>query len=85
MMRHRKSIIGCALLVSSYFSGHGALAATCTVPNSIANGQVADAGKVMDNFNAVADCAQAGVTMPGSPIVGSISVFSVRKALPRVI
>ena len=34
-----------------------ALAAPCTVPNAISNGQVADASKVMENFNAVADCA----------------------------
>lgn len=53
-----------------------ALAAPCTVPNSIANGQVADATKIMDNFNAVADCAEAGVTTTGTPTTGSIAIMS---------
>ncbi|WP_371432873.1 hypothetical protein [Novosphingobium sp.] len=53
-----------------------ALAATCTVPNAIANGQVADASKVMDNFNAVASCAEAGVTTTGTPATGNLPVFS---------
>lgn len=53
-----------------------AIAATCTVPNTISNGQVADASKVMGNFNAVANCAQQAVTTTGTPTTGSISVFS---------
>jgi hypothetical protein len=53
-----------------------ALAAPCTVPNAIANGQVADATKIMDNFNAVADCAEGGVTTTGTPTTGSITVMS---------
>jgi hypothetical protein len=28
----------------------------CTVPNTLVNGQVADATDVMENFNAVANC-----------------------------
>lgn len=51
-------------------------AATCAVPNSISNGQVADATKIMDNFNAVADCAEAAVAPSGSPTTGSVAVFS---------
>lgn len=51
-------------------------AAPCTVPNTIANGQVADATKIMDNFNAVATCAEAGVTTTGTPTTGSIAVMS---------
>jgi hypothetical protein len=51
-------------------------AATCTVPNAISNGQVADASKIMDNFNAVADCAEGGVTTTGTPTAGSIAVMS---------
>lgn len=51
-------------------------AATCTAPNTISNGQVADATKVMDNFNAVADCAEAAVAPTGMPTTGSLSVFS---------
>jgi hypothetical protein len=53
-----------------------ALAAPCTVPNAIANGQVADATKIMDNFNAVADCAELAVTTTGTPATGTIAVFS---------
>lgn len=53
-----------------------AFAATCIVPNTISNGQVADATKVMENFNAVADCAEAGVTATGTPASGAIAVFS---------
>lgn len=34
--------------------------AACTVPNVITNGQVADATKVMEDFNAVAACADEG-------------------------
>jgi len=51
-------------------------AAPCTVPNTIANGQVADASKVMDNFNAVAACADQGVKTTGTPTPGSIATFS---------
>lgn len=49
---------------------------TCTVPNTIVNGQPADASKVMDNFNAVANCASAAVTATGTPASGSIAVVS---------
>ncbi|MBA2932595.1 hypothetical protein HZF05_00675 [Sphingomonas sp. CGMCC 1.13654] len=34
--------------------------AACTVPNSITNGQVADATKIMGNFTALTSCAQQG-------------------------
>jgi hypothetical protein len=50
--------------------------AECNVPNVIANGQVADASKVMDNFTAIADCVDAGVKPTGTPQAGSITVFS---------
>jgi hypothetical protein len=53
-----------------------ATAATCSVPNVIANGQVADASRVMDNFTAVAGCAEQRVTATGTPVTGSVSVFS---------
>lgn len=51
-------------------------AATCTVPNAIANGQIADASKIMNNFNAVANCAQQAITATGVPTAGSLPVFS---------
>lgn len=54
--------------------------AECTVPNVLTNGQVADATEVMDNFNAVAECADtyadASVTPTGTPQAGAIAVFS---------
>ena len=50
--------------------------AQCTVPNTLTNGQVADASEVMDNFNAVAECAEAAVTPTGSPQTGEIAVFT---------
>lgn len=67
---------GLLLLAKVFVMGSAALADTCTVPNTIANGQAADASKIMDNFTAVATCAQRGVTTTGSPTVGSIPVFS---------
>jgi hypothetical protein len=53
-----------------------AVAANCPLPNTIANGQLADASKIMDNFTAVANCAKQGVTITGTPAAGSIPVFS---------
>jgi len=53
-----------------------ARATTCAVPNLIVNGQAADASKIMDNFSAIANCAQQAVTTTGAPAVGSIPVFS---------
>ena len=59
----------------SAFASESAFA-ECVVPNVIANGQVADASKVMDNFTAIAGCVDAGVKPTGSPQSGSIVVFS---------
>jgi hypothetical protein len=54
--------------------------AQCTVPNTLANGQVADASEVMDNFNAVAACADeadnSAVKQSGTPAAGQVAVFS---------
>lgn len=55
--------------------------AQCSVPNVLTNGQVADASEVMDNFNAVADCADAAVTTTGAPTTGAIAVFSGAQAV----
>jgi hypothetical protein len=66
----------CSLVLSVAFFCSGPAFAQCTVPNVIANGQVADASKVMDNFTAVAGCADAGVKPTGTPQAGSIAVFS---------
>jgi hypothetical protein len=50
--------------------------AACTVPNAITNGQVADASKVMENFDALANCVDQGVKPTGTPQNGEIAVFS---------
>lgn len=55
--------------------------ATCTVPHALTNGQVADATQVMDDFDAVADCADASVTPTGTPATGQVAVFSGAKAV----
>ena len=57
-------------------AANSAMAASCPVPNAITNGQVADASKVMENFDAVADCAEQAVTATGTPASGSIAVIS---------
>jgi hypothetical protein len=52
----------------------------CTVPNTLVNGQIADATEVMDNFNAIAACVDAtrddAVTHDGTPDPGEIAVFA---------
>jgi hypothetical protein len=75
-MKDRFVLIAVAAALAASLAGQGASAATCNVPNSIANGQVADATKVMENFDAVADCAEQAVTTTGSPAAGSVAVFS---------
>ncbi len=54
--------------------------AQCTVPNVVANGQVADASKVMENFDAVAACVDdvidTAITHTGVPQTGEIAVFT---------
>jgi hypothetical protein len=54
-------------------------AQTCTVPNTLTNGQVADATEVMENFEAVAACVDQartdGITHEGSPNSGELAVF----------
>ena len=52
----------------------------CPVPNVLVNGQVADATEVMENFNAIAECAETAaensVTQTGTPQTGEIAVYS---------
>lgn len=52
--------------------------ATCPVPNTLTNGQVADATQVMGNFNAIGNCS---VSTTGSPATGSLSVFTGAKSI----
>jgi hypothetical protein len=49
------------LLVSAEPAG-----ATCSVPNALTNGQVADAAQVMGNFNAVTTCVNGMVASSGT-------------------
>lgn len=74
MLRNR-TVVGSVLLAAS-FAFAGPATAACPVPNVLTNGQVADASEVMDNFNAVASCADAAVTPTGSPATGAIAVFT---------
>jgi hypothetical protein len=62
-----------ALLVLSSLQ---AKAATCSLPNVIANGQTADASKVQENFQALANCDGAAVTTTGTPTSGAVVVMS---------
>lgn len=59
--------------------------AACVVPNTIANGQVADASVVMDDLNAIAACVDSvsanSVTTTGTNATGSIAVFSGAKTI----
>ena len=52
--------------------------ATCTTPNTLTNGQVADATQVMGNFTALGNCA---VSTTGSPTSGNLPVFSGSKSI----
>lgn len=55
--------------------------AACAVPNSITNGQPADATVVMGNFNALNDCINSQVSPTGTPAAGNLSVFSGPKSV----
>lgn len=52
--------------------------ATCPVPNSLTNGQVADATQLMGNFEALADCS---VSTSGAPTPGSLTIFTGTKSI----
>ncbi len=73
-------IIGTSLFLVTALWTSTAEAQQCTVPNTLTNGQVADASEVMYNFNAVAACVEAArddaVTHEGTPNAGEIAVFN---------
>jgi hypothetical protein len=62
--------------IAAVFALPGAAYAACTVPNVIANGQAADATKVMEDINAVAACADQAVSPTGAPQTGAIAVVT---------
>jgi hypothetical protein len=74
-VRYLVMAIALALAVNTVM-GIAPAEAACSVPNSITNGQTADATAVMGNFNALKDCANLAVLPSGTPAVGSLSVFS---------
>ena len=65
--------------------GSSAHAATCTVPTTIVNGQVADATQIMDDFNALANCINSidsgAVTTTGAVNTGGIAVLTGPKSI----
>lgn len=79
----RKRVIGYLLSLAfiglaSAMAFSSPASATCTVPYTLTNGQVADATQVMDNFNALGNCS---VSTTGSPTAGGLSVFSGTKSV----
>ena len=72
--------LSCAVAFLALATASPTQAQQCTVPNTLVNGQVADATEVMDNFNAVAACADDtkddAVTHEGTPDAGEIAVFT---------
>jgi hypothetical protein len=52
-----RSFVGFALFVAGTVAYTSPAGATCTIPNQLTNGQVADATAVMGNFNALANCS----------------------------
>lgn len=73
-----------AIIGSLLATAASAQVSQCTVPNTLVNGQVADATDVMENFNAVANCVDdartdartESVTHEGTPATGEIAVFT---------
>lgn len=77
-MRYTSILI--AITGSLLATAASAQAQQCTVPNTLVNGQVADATDVMENFNAVAACVDSArveaVTRQGTPATGAVAVFA---------
>jgi hypothetical protein len=74
MIKRLAISIGAIVLNCGFYSGTAI--AACSIPHALSNGQVADATQVMDDFHAVADCADASVSPTGTPSTGEIAVFS---------
>ncbi|HVR89828.1 MAG TPA: hypothetical protein VHG29_01885 [Novosphingobium sp.] len=72
----RPTVTAAGALILSWVAFATPASAACTVPNVITNGQVADATKVMEDFNAVAACTDEAVKPTGSPQTGAIAVIS---------
>src|ERR1041385_7630243 len=72
----RPPILLVSLLVGLAFGSTGAIAAPCTVPNQLTNGQVADATQVMANLNALISCINSSVTPVETPPQGRLTLTS---------
>ena len=60
-----------AVLICAFASWMGPARADCTIPNELTNGQVADAAAVMEDFDAVAGCAEDPGPRPTSQLSGA--------------
>lgn len=73
------------IVVALGLTGAAEANAACTPPHVLTNGTVADASEVMENFDAVAACADAAdnaaVKPSGTPSSGSIAVFASNKTV----
>lgn len=76
----RQLTLATTCIIASFALSTPALA-DCPVPNVLINGQVADASEVMENFDAIAGCYDAGVTTSGTPASGEVAVFSGAKTI----
>lgn len=82
------NVMRIATTITILLAGIGSLLSTpapaqvpeCAVPNTLVNGQVADATDLMENFSAVTDCVESArgdaVTHEGTPATGEIAVFT---------
>lgn len=68
-----RALLGVCIGVALAAVSHTSASAACTVPNTLTNGQTADATQVMGNLNALGGCA---VNTTGSPTTGAIAGFS---------
>lgn len=59
-----------AVFICVFAAGAGVAKAQCSIPNQITNGQPADATKVMENFDAVANCAEDPGPRPSAEFSG---------------
>src|SRR5689334_1222868 len=72
----RTYILLVLLLVGLALGGECAIAAPCTIPNQLTNGQMADATQVMANLNALISCINSAVTPVETPPQGRLTLTS---------
>jgi Chaperone of endosialidase len=73
----RKLMRAFATVAFVWLCGHGAANATCSVPVTLTNGTLADANKVMQNFNALVSCLNINLVVgPVTSTNGALAVFN---------